>query len=246
MEDKDRYVRDPHPHDILTSENGRKVQANHKGNVQFLKLLVSDHNDPSRESDGRAPVSARESAKRVIDKIKSRSPPGRFLKRVEIRDAGEGKPPPLLSSGEDRAAPRSKRRWKIMSREDAILTTLIYLQKVKEELKKQRRRKKNLRKRSLSYEEQTGGETASGNSKKTKIASIEPMNEIDDPEIIVIDSHEVTSSSDDAGVVSKHYRDVEQSQSHSVSSTHATIFSSLNPSYHMMYSNATVFHVCTI
>ena len=146
--DTSRYVQEPHPHDILTAENGKKVHANHQGNLYFLKLLVADYNEwvTSSEAKGeggnRAAIEKawEASGKRVIEKIRSRNPPGRFLRQEET-----------LSSLEERQqASKSKLRWEIMEDEESISTSIAYLEKVLGELEKRERTKMKSNKRSLT------------------------------------------------------------------------------------------------
>jgi hypothetical protein len=168
------YVLEPHPHDILTVENGEKVQANHKGNVYFLKLLVSDYNDKFKESDSTTTSSsATESARRVIKKIQSQNPPGRFLKEVYDRKETEEKPrtSSQISVSTERATttvPKSKTRWEIMSPEQSIKTSLIYFKKVKDELERHRQKEDNRKKRTNDREHQ---QKEGGKNKKAKTTS---------------------------------------------------------------------------
>ena len=172
-DDAAKYVQEPHPHDILTGENG-KVHANHKGNVFFLKLLVSDYNDwvasnkhainGSDESDAKKlkQRAGEESAKRIVDKIKSRNPPGRFLKREE--DAASKRK--AVSSSKSNANnnnnsnSNNNSRWQTMEDEESMATTKAYFHKVREELEKQVQNKnKRL---------QQGGEEIGRKKKKAK------------------------------------------------------------------------------
>ena len=172
----DQYVLNPHPHDILTAENGKKVQANHKGNVYFMKLLVSDYNDRFNESDSMTiSSSATESAKRVITKIQSQNPPGRFLKEAYHRKEEE-KP---LASSQRATSPNSKTRWKIMSPEQSIRTSLIYFEKVKDELERHRQKKDNRKRRTndLEHKQKEG----QANDEKSKKAKTTPQTDAENP-----------------------------------------------------------------
>ena len=172
----DQYVLKPHPHDILTLENGEKVQANHKGNVYFLKLLVSDYNDKFKESDSTTTSSsATESAKRVIKKIESQNPPGRFLKEAHDRKEEEEKP---WASSQRATTQKPKTRWEIMSPEQSIRTSLIYFEKVKDELERHMQKEDNRKRQTNDREQQNEGQANSGKNKKAKTS---PQTDVGNP-----------------------------------------------------------------
>ena len=158
---------EPHDHDILTAENGKKVQANHKGNVFFLKLLVSDYNEKNKTPGGLKNIPAEESAKRVVAKVSSQKPPGRFLKQVE-----DDEPEEVESASP--SSKKSKIRWQVMTRDEAIATSILYFDKVKSELEKHKRKKKKQKRRSISREpEERGGDSPGKIVKKSKTIPID-------------------------------------------------------------------------
>ena len=141
-----REVQEPHPHDILTSECGRKIPPNHTGNISFLTQVIDECKKYESVS------SPSESAQKVIGKIRSQTPPGRFLKRTAIRDHA-GAVPPSLKSG-----------WQEMSRAEATTAFESCFDKIKQVVDTKMQRKKRIQSTERSSREKKKSKSMSNRS----------------------------------------------------------------------------------